>query len=106
MVKYICERVAVMYLGQMVETAPSDELYRNPQHPYTQALLSAIPIADPEKERNRRRILLTGDVPSPVDPPPGCRFAKRCPQTMAICRQEAPAMREVAPEHGLACHMV
>jgi oligopeptide transport system ATP-binding protein len=105
MVKYICERVAVMYLGVIVETAPSDELYEKPLHPYTKALLSAIPIADPAKEKARRRVLLTGDVPSPVNPPPGCRFAQRCPLAEIICRDQAPELKEVSPGHCLACHL-
>ena len=106
MVKHISDRVGVMYLGTMVEMASSEELYKNPLHPYTQALLSAIPIADPEVEKKRQRILLEGDVPSPINPPPGCRFKARCRYAKDICSQEMPAFREVGPNHFVACHVV
>ncbi len=106
MVKHISDRIAVMYLGTMVELTESARLYAKPLHPYTQALLSAIPIPDPEIERNRKRIELEGDIPSPVNPPPGCRFAGRCSRTCDRCRQEAPALREVEPGHFVACHLV
>ena len=103
MVKYICEQVAVMYLGKIVELAPSDELYDNPRHPYTKALLSAIPVVDPQKERARERVVLEGDVPSPIDPPPGCRFAGRCPVVEPRCREMAPEWRQLASGHYVAC---
>ncbi|WP_303740648.1 ABC transporter ATP-binding protein [Lutispora saccharofermentans] len=106
MVKHISDRVGVMYLGTLVELASSTELYKKPMHPYTQALLSAIPIADPEVERSRKRILLEGDVPSPINPPPGCRFKSRCRYATDICSQEMPEFRELEKDHFVACHNV
>ncbi len=105
MVKYISDRIGVMYLGKMVEMTFSDELYKNPLHPYTQALLSAIPIPDPDIAKQSQRILLTGDVPSPIDPPSGCRFRTRCPKAMDICKEAEPQMKELAPGHFCACHL-
>jgi oligopeptide transport system ATP-binding protein len=106
MVRHICDRVAVMYLGVMVETAERDELYEKPRHPYTQALLSAVPLPDPRKERARQRTILVGDVPSPINPPSGCRFHPRCPIAVDRCKTEVPKWREVAPGHHTACHLV
>jgi len=105
MVRHICDRVAVMYLGVMVELADRNDLYETPLHPYTQALLSAVPIPDPKKDRARRRTILAGDVPSPINPPSGCRFHPRCPVAADICSKEQPAWREAAPEHWVACHL-
>jgi oligopeptide/dipeptide ABC transporter ATP-binding protein len=104
-VEHICHRVAVMYLGRIVELASRDALFRNPQHPYTEALLSAVPVPDPEPAIKRTRIILPGDVPSPITPPSGCRFHTRCPYAFDRCKVESPAVREVAPGHQVACHL-
>jgi oligopeptide/dipeptide ABC transporter ATP-binding protein len=102
-IRHISHRVAVMYLGEIVEMAAAEALYESPRHPYTLALLSAVPVADPR--RKRQRIILRGDVPSPLNPPPGCRFHPRCPQRMSVCDREAPVMRQVADGHLAACHL-
>lgn len=103
-VRYFCDRVAVMYLGNFVETGTSDQLFDSPLHPYTQALLSAMPDTDPDTRRER--IILQGNVPSPANPPAGCKFHTRCPVARAECSQETPLLREVAPGHAVACHFV
>ena len=106
MVRHICDRVAVMYLGVMAEMTDRNELYEHPLHPYTQALLSAVPIPDPKKDRARHRTILTGDVPSPLNPPSGCRFHPRCPIAVEKCHLEIPEWRQAAPGHWVACHLV
>ncbi len=102
-VEYICDRIIVMYLGKIVESAAYKDLYGSPKHPYTRALLSAVPVPDPA--RKRKRIVLTGDVPSPIDPPPGCRFHTRCPERMTICDQNIPEMTDFGGGHRAACHL-
>lgn len=104
MIKYISDRVAVMYLGHLVELASSENLYRKPLHPYTQALLSSIPIPDPEIEKRRKRIVLQGEVPSPLTLPTGCPFFSRCPHAQKICSEKPPAFRHAENGHFVACH--
>ena len=105
-VRHISNRIGVMYLGSMVELAESYELCNHPIHPYTQTLLSAVPLPDPEKNKTRKRILLEGDIPSPINPPSGCRFHTRCPYATDKCREAAPELKEYAPGHYAACHQL
>jgi oligopeptide transport system ATP-binding protein len=104
MVRHIADRVAVMYLGRIMELSTVDELYTNPKHPYTKALLSAVPVPDPVVEATRRRVILAGDIPSPANPPPGCVFSTRCPIAQERCTTEVPAWRELSSGHWVACH--
>lgn len=105
-VRHISDRIAIMYAGQLVEVADKDSVYENPAHPYTQALLSAVPIPDPEIESRRKRVVVSGDVPNLIDPPPGCRFATRCPFAQDRCREESPTLRSIGSTHEAACHFV
>lgn len=105
-VKYISDRIAVMYLGSVMELASSDELYANTLHPYSKALLSAVPIPDPVMENEKKRQILEGDVPSPINKPKGCPFSSRCPSACEKCKASIPELREVAPDHFVACHLV
>ena len=105
MVQYIADRVGVMYLGKLVELADQEALFAEPMHPYTQALLSAVPVPDPVVEEKREQIILVGDVPSPANPPEGCRFNTRCPVAVDRCFSEEPEWRELRPEHFVACHL-
>ncbi|MCX7845527.1 MAG: ABC transporter ATP-binding protein [Dictyoglomaceae bacterium] len=104
-IRHICDRILVMYLGKLVEIAQNEELYNSPLHPYTQALLSAVPIPDPEVAEKRKKVILLGDVPSPVNPPSGCRFHPRCPYVMDICSKVEPQLKEVRMKHFTACHL-
>lgn len=104
-VKYISDRIVVMYLGTIVEQARSEDLYKNPLHPYTKALLSAIPVADPEKARDSERIAIKGEIPSPINPKSCCRFVERCPYAMDCCREAMPEAKEIEPGHVVACHL-
>lgn len=105
MVKHISNRIGVMYLGNLVEIGSSDEVNNHPAHPYTEALLSAVPLPDPNIARERKRIVLQGDVPSPLNPPSGCRFRTRCTKCMDICSKVTPTLKEIAPGHQVACHL-
>lgn len=106
MIKYLSKRVAVMYLGNLIELTTSEELYKNPLHPYTQALLSSIPIPDPQIEKKRTRVVLSGEIPTILKPPRGCPFHPRCPKAKGICSLVKPAYKEVAPGHFAACHLL
>ena len=105
MVRHISDRMVVMYLGKVMELADRNEIYLHPSHPYTRALMSAVPIPDPDKARNRKRIILKGDIPSPLNPPQGCNFNTRCPIAVERCFKEDPDYREIKPEHWVACHL-
>ena len=105
-VKHISNRIGVMYLGKLVEIGDSEEIYKNHLHPYTEALLSSVPIPNPDLAKEKEPIILQGDIPSPIAPPSGCRFRTRCPYAMEICAREEPAMVDVGNNHCVACHKV
>ena len=105
MVRYVSDVVGVMYLGRLVELCAAEEIYKAPLHPYTKGLLSSIPVADPKLARQKESSGIEGDLPSPVDPPPGCRFHTRCPYAKDVCAQQVPPLREVSPGHHAACHL-
>jgi oligopeptide transport system ATP-binding protein len=104
-VRHISKRIAVMYLGRIVEIADRDDLYRTPLHPYTEALMAAVPVADPEVEARRPRAVISGEVPSALRPPPGCSFHTRCPRAFAVCKAAQPLLRQIGPELAVACHL-
>ena len=106
MVRHISDRIGVMYLGKLVEVGNSEEIYKRHLHPYTEALLSSVPVPDPEKARGKEQIVLQGDIPSPIDPPSGCRFRTRCPRATALCAEKEPLMRDAGGNHFVACHLV
>ena len=106
MVRHISDRMVVMYLGKVMELADRNEIYLHPRHPYTRALMSAVPIPNPRRARDRQRIILQGDIPSPLNPPQGCNFNTRCPLAQDICFIEDPEYREIEPNHFVACHFV
>jgi oligopeptide transport system ATP-binding protein len=105
-VRHISDRIAVMYLGRIVEMAPAQTIIDQPRHPYTQALISAVPLPDPARERSRQRTILTGELPSPVSPPSGCPFHTRCPLREERCRHDVPVLQQITPGHQVACHLV
>ena len=105
MVRHISRQVGVMYLGNLIEYAQVDELYDNMLHPYTKSLISAVPVADPNQARQNKRIVLQGDVPSPIDPPPGCPFRARCAYAKEICGREKPELKKINDDHMVACHL-